>query len=479
MSAGATPPPLPRKRHNWLPAIIVSCAFAPLVILLIVFLNYRISNASAVRRLEAEIKKKGEPLTLADLAATYPPIPDEDNGAVLLVRLWQKEDPEFWTAFLEGVRPLPTRRDPRWDNALPFLGSESKDIFRSTKLNSESRTAAESFLKERAEHLNGLRHALSKTQFRFPIDVTYGVNTLLPHIAVIRQEAQNFRIEALLAAESGNMDAAIIASENVARAGSALASEPLVVSQLVRIAVYEMTLDLIERLLTAQAISKAQLGNLVVLVDRVEMRGGLRLSLVSERTMFRSLIEFPPKGAKYAPSNDMLGSRVGLGFYDFTGLKMADCRLMLETMEKAISLADYDDVSTLEEFEGFLSGVVAEAKRKPPKILCAMFLPALQKAVTKFASLEARRRAAIVALAVERFRLAKGGSTPESLNELIPQFLSSIPTDPFDGEPLRYKKLPVGFVVYSIGPDRTDDGGTERPQKGPQKNFDVTFVVER
>src|ERR1035441_3788064 len=32
--------------------------------------------------------------------------------------------------------------------------------------------------------------------------------------------------------------------------------------------------------------------------------------------------------------------------------------------------------------------------------------------------------------------------------------------DPYDGKPLRYKKLtPKGYVVYSIGRNRVDDGG--------------------
>jgi hypothetical protein len=106
MSTATKPPPLPRKPRKWLPAFIVSCTFAPLVILLILFISYRVSNASAVRRLEAKIKQNGEPLTLTDLAATYPPVPDEDKGAVLLLELWQQEDSEFWTAFLEGVRPV-------------------------------------------------------------------------------------------------------------------------------------------------------------------------------------------------------------------------------------------------------------------------------------------------------------------------------------------------------------------------------------
>ena len=34
-----------------------------------------------------------------------------------------------------------------------------------------------------------------------------------------------------------------------------------------------------------------------------------------------------------------------------------------------------------------------------------------------------------------------------------------MPLDPFDGESLRLKRLPAGPVIYSVGPDRTDNGG--------------------
>jgi hypothetical protein len=42
---------------------------------------------------------------------------------------------------------------------------------------------------------------------------------------------------------------------------------------------------------------------------------------------------------------------------------------------------------------------------------------------------------------------------------LIPEFLDKVPTDPYDGKPLRYRRLDDGVVVYSIGRDGKDDGG--------------------
>jgi hypothetical protein len=70
----------------------------------------------------------------------------------------------------------------------------------------------------------------------------------------------------------------------------------------------------------------------------------------------------------------------------------------------------------------------------------------------------ARLRCAATLLAVERFRLARG-RWPVTLDELVPAQLARVPTDPFDGKPLRYRRLADGVVIYSVGPDGTDDGG--------------------
>jgi len=90
-------------------------------------------------------------------------------------------------------------------------------------------------------------------------------------------------------------------------------------------------------------------------------------------------------------------------------------------------------------------------------------------------------RTAEAALAVERYRLVHPNALPDSLSQLVPQFLDTAPADPFDGKPLHFKKLsPKGYVVYSIGRNRQDDGGAPKPSgskaEGP---YDVTFAVRR
>ena len=48
----------------------------------------------------------------------------------------------------------------------------------------------------------------------------------------------------------------------------------------------------------------------------------------------------------------------------------------------------------------------------------------------------------------------------ENLDELVPSFLPAVPRGVFDGQPLRYGKLPEGGrQIYSTGPNGRDEGG--------------------
>ena len=65
-----------------------------------------------------------------------------------------------------------------------------------------------------------------------------------------------------------------------------------------------------------------------------------------------------------------------------------------------------------------------------------------------------------VACALKRFQLANA-AYPQTLNELVPGFLSAVPADRFDGRPLHYRRTDDGLVLYSTGKDCRDDGGDE------------------
>ena len=65
------------------------------------------------------------------------------------------------------------------------------------------------------------------------------------------------------------------------------------------------------------------------------------------------------------------------------------------------------------------------------------------------ARVETERRLALVALALERFRLATG-KLPATLEPLVPKYLESVPMDPFEGNPIHYEALPnARFALWA------------------------------
>jgi hypothetical protein len=169
----------------------------------------------------------------------------------------------------------------------------------------------------------------------------------------------------------------------------------------------------------------------------------------------------------------------GMGLMAALGLQAADRRLMWESMNEALALAELEPPECLRRADRLDKFIETEARRFPPRIFSGLLLPALCRSVTKGAALEARRRALLAAIAIERHRLTHQGALPANLEQLVPEFLKSVPADPFDGQALRYKLLPKGYVVYSVGPNRKDDGGKERSYQRAAKDYDETFTVAR
>jgi hypothetical protein len=87
-----------------------------------------------------------------------------------------------------------------------------------------------------------------------------------------------------------------------------------------------------------------------------------------------------------------------------------------------------------------------------------------------------RRDLMLVGLALGEFRIQRG-AYPKTLNELKPDFLKQIPVDPYAEKPLLYQLRPNGFVVYSLGPNRKDDGGSPLKSGPVQDEGDLIFEV--
>ncbi|MBW3624833.1 MAG: hypothetical protein KY468_15630 [Armatimonadetes bacterium] len=83
-----------------------------------------------------------------------------------------------------------------------------------------------------------------------------------------------------------------------------------------------------------------------------------------------------------------------------------------------------------------------------------------------------QNRLLATALALRAYRLERG-EYPESLSALVPAYLTRVPNDPFAPKtPLRYRRTDGSYLLYSVGPDGKDDGGTPIINPKAKRNLD-------
>ncbi len=112
-----------------------------------------------------------------------------------------------------------------------------------------------------------------------------------------------------------------------------------------------------------------------------------------------------------------------------------------------------------QEIEELISGRTLLWSRHP---LIGILTPALSRATAQARLCEQIRDAVTVAIALECFRRERN-TYPASLSELVPEFLSALPPDQYDGQPIKYRVTDDrGPLLYSVGNDREDNGGRLR-----------------
>ena len=134
---------------------------------------------------------------------------------------------------------------------------------------------------------------------------------------------------------------------------------------------------------------------------------------------------------------------------------------LMQTKRNEFYKADYDEMVKKLSSLGIANagGVFFRALKIPD--MSGMFGDwGLSSSVLKILRTETVCRIAATAIALKRFQL-QHGQWPELLNELVPEFIVSIPIDPYDGKPLKYHPNTDGtYLLYSVAENGVDDGGS-------------------
>jgi len=424
---------------GWHVTIAVIVALAGLIALYIVVVRNRLNH-----RLEA-LRAAGYPTTLAELAE-YNRLTAGANAAGM-----------YTGAFAAYVPPVDGPNTP-------YLGA--------AQLPDRGKPLPEPMVKAISECMASNRQCLSLLHKAAGIqDCDYDWDLRqsaagLPQLADVRHCAQLLVLGAIYHSHVGDPNAVVQCIQDGLRLADSLRREPALITYLVRIACIAMSLKGLEQGLSVTAFTDGQLKELDDALAAAAATLDLAQTMITERCLMIETCRDPSVG---------FGSGQGAGPRMLPGMTRTGIVDILNYMDDCIEASKRPPTQRRAGFR--------EATKKVEDLsFLHVMIKLLAPAMGRVAELDLRARAhldlARTALAIERYRLVTG-KVPERLEELVPQYLKEAPTDPFDGQPIRYMRTDPGYRLYSILEDGQDNGGKEKAEVNRGEPYDWPFIVTR
>jgi ABC-type transport system involved in multi-copper enzyme maturation permease subunit len=327
--------------------------------------------------------------------------------------------------------------------------------------------------RELKANLDAVQPALA--QARKLVDFSYGrypleyrknpFYTLLPFAQRNRTIAELLSYDALLRAHQGSADFALVSCRAGINAGRSLGDEPFLISQLVHVACRGLILPKVERTLAQGQASEGKLAALQKLLELEEKEPLLLRGTRSERASFDRYCEAIEEGElsinelRY-PLGEPTGISLVNSFFLLIGISVqAERAALLRFSNRMVELAKLEPRDQLAQKAALQKErqvlLLPLGRGLLGKLERTFWFPRMIDSFTRALAL---LRSSIIMLAVERYRLAHH-DWPGSLEDLVPAFLAAVPKDPYTSLPFRFRRLPDGVVIYSVGPDGQDDGG--------------------
>jgi hypothetical protein len=398
--------------RRWVLVIGIFAAF----IIATALVAYNARKNSPVRKVQEEIarlKRKGEPTSWQEIA---PPVPKHLDGTPLLLKAIeqlgaaeQKFLPNVWETYnaqvLEAARP--TLKTFRQALAFPYW-----------RLVDPKQVA----------------------EFETP-DEEY---------KALREFARLLSAEALQRKRKGDVDGALESCQTILKLCRHMDDEPYILSFHVQMEIFAIG----ARALWDEVLSDADASATAYRAVLAELR-----AWDIDRAFVRAL-----KGERVI---------TGILFYDSFRKKLGGCGLFPVSTwfaaNQSLTLAFYRQLLPIAQ-KGVpydrqkISRLIADFTQKTQgrnTILANLHISSVEdRLFDQVTHTHALQRMTEVALALRLYR-KEHGRYPEDLQALVPKFLPSVPSDPYDGKPLRYRKLQKGFKVWSVGGNRKDDGGVK------------------
>jgi hypothetical protein len=281
-------------------------------------------------------------------------------------------------------------------------------------------------------------------------------SALVEHLGLIRGLYRLLTLHTEAEMVSGHADQALEDINVMFRLDDGLKDEPLLISQLVRFTDTSIILESVGEGLAEHRWSEAQLRVLQERLQTTDLIASTVRALYGERDIVTNprfdhgninpdgWDLFPRGWARFEQLN------INLAVHD-----TVIPRIDLAAREINPSVNHSMDL----DFKKFSDGNWFRIALIQHSIFAKMSLPAFSRVPQKTAFAQSEVDLAMLACALERYRLAEG-HYPEELSALVPRFVAVLPHDIIDGQPFKYRRTDNGkFILYSVGWNEKNDGG--------------------
>ena len=437
-------PPTPRPRFRWVRRLVLWPAGAVAVVALVLLvgrwqvgrLGQRELNGT-LQRLDAEEPDWRLDAVMAQRARRPEP-PANENANVRILKLadqipneWNEWANKLWAT--DWQREHPNNRRPGREGL-----AQAEEMIEPTRE-----------LRARALELRNARPGA------YPITVAQDpIATLLPHLDRARRVVGVLQYAAAWETLHGNPNRGIAAARAGLVVARSIGDEPMLISQLVRIACAKMAANMALQTLAwgepTEGLAELQ-AELLAEADVPWFRYGMH----GERAMLDRVFEgienntIPWKNLfTYAQVGDP-GPQHYAAFRAYQALLPGDrakCLQLCTELVTASRLPHHEQLAAVKN-------VAYQIPKGPPDefryIGTRLLLPACERVAESGLRARADLLAATTAIACERFR-RKHDKFPKALNELVPEFLPAVPLNPFDAQPLTYRVYPDRITISCV-----------------------------
>lgn len=420
--------------------------------------GYVITNVYAGQELEREltsVREKGEPLTLREIAP--PPLPDEENAALLYVK-----------AFTLLPRTKGNGKKQITDEDTVTYSRFISDV--PAKKHKVTLDQVREALNGTEAALALIRQAAAMPQARFPVDWEAGAAANFPHHSKLRSLSRLMAAHAKLSAIEGRPNVALDDIEAIIGMARHTLHEPILIGQLVGYACLNIASQTLEQVLDYTQPDIEDSRHLIQTLGQLDIRTAYTRSLQGERATglwIFNLREQNPR--EFLPmirsadspegpfNNGLVQGAYAVGAPIFKLDQAFYLQYMAEQIEQSrLETSEYqvlqdDDLSRYFPRYALISRLIA---------------PTLSQATLRRNETLARIALCHWGLALNAYHRLNG-AYPSTLKEAADTLKQELPEDPFTGKSLHYRPQGNGYLLYSVGGNRKDDGGRYRSAPEP------------